>query len=101
LKLLFASRPNHDSGDIFGIDKGVEKLRAGQLGKMDNLVAHFFDLAADLFAGVQAQLDRLTSAALQDAEDSGVRLQFDFVFGRTDRRKLLPGEVQEEARSVS
>ena len=48
---------------------------------MDNLVAHFFDLAADLFAGVQAQLDRLTSAALQDAEDGGVRLQLDFVLG--------------------
>src|SRR5205823_10328547 len=74
---LLALRAHHHGRNIGRIDRCVEKLSSGQLGKMDQLIAHLFDFAADLLAGFHSQLNRLPDIFLEDAQNGIAGLQID------------------------
>jgi hypothetical protein len=76
---LLALGPNDNSGDVRGIDGGVEEFGASQLRKMHEFVAHFLDFSTDLLARFHSQLDRLPGVPLQNADDGVARLEIDFV----------------------
>ena len=81
LQTLLALRPYNHSGDVRGIDGGVEEFSAGQLRKMHEFVSDSLDFSADLLAGFHSQLDRLPGVPLQNADDGVARLEIDFVLG--------------------
>lgn len=66
---LFALCSNDDRRHVRRVNGGVEKLRAGQLRKMDQLVSDFLDFSADLLTGFHSQFDRLAGVPLQNASD--------------------------------
>jgi hypothetical protein len=78
---LSAGHTNYHRRNVFHIDKGVEIFRASQMGKMDDVVSDFCDLASHFFSRSQVQLDSFAGAALQYAEDGRVRLQAGFLLG--------------------
>jgi hypothetical protein len=70
VRCLFALGANDDSGYVGGINRGVEKFRAGQLRKMNELVSDFLDFPTNLLPGLHSQLDHLADVPLQNADDS-------------------------------
>ena len=74
-RCLVASRANYHRRNIFHIYEGVVKLRAGQMGKIDDIVGNLADFPSDLFSRSQVQLDSFARVALKDAEYSRVRLE--------------------------
>ena len=78
---------------VSGIDRGVVKLRASQLGKVHELVADFLDLAADLFAGLHSQLDYLPDIFLKNAKYRVTRLKINFALGE----KTAAGKGENES----
>jgi hypothetical protein len=75
---LLALCSNDHSGNVRRINGGVEKLRAGQLREMNELVSNLLDLPRDLLTGLHSQLDRLTRVLLENAQDRIAALQIDF-----------------------
>jgi pyridoxal phosphate enzyme (YggS family) len=55
---------------------------------MDQLIAHFFDFAGDLFAGIHPQLDDLPDILLENAQDRVAGLEIDFAL----RKNVGAGE---------
>src|SRR5204863_2455356 len=84
--------PHNHRGDIRRIHGRVEKLGAGQLRKMHELVAHFLHFAADLLAGFHPQLDHLADVLLENTDDGIARLQIDLAL----REKATAGEQEQE-----
>jgi hypothetical protein len=78
---LLALCSNDHSGNVRRINGGVEKLRAGELRKMNELVSDFLDLSSDLLTGLHPQLDGLTHVLLENAQDRIAGLQIDFALG--------------------
>ena len=66
----------------FALTKASKKFCAGQMRKMDDIIGNLFEFAPDFFASLRAQFDCFAGAALQDAKDSPVGLQIDFVLSR-------------------
>ena len=64
--------------NIFHIYEGVVKLRAGQMGEIDNVVGYLADPPSDLFSRSQVQLDSFARVALKDAEHTRIRLEGGF-----------------------
>ena len=63
------------------VDRGIEKLRAGQLGKMNELVSNFLNFPANLLPGFHPQLDDLAGVPLKNAKNRIARLVNRFCFG--------------------
>lgn len=80
-ELLFAARTNYGRRNLFHIHKSIEKFCAGQMGKMDDVFGNLFDSPANFLPRIQAQLEALARAGLENAEDGRVRLEIDFVLG--------------------
>jgi hypothetical protein len=78
-------RPNDHSRNIAGVDRGVIKVGACELGEVDQLVADFLDFTADLLAGFHPQLDDLADILLEDPEDGIARLKIDFTLAEEIR----------------
>ena len=78
---LLALRPHDDRGHVRGINGGIEKFRAAQLGEMQKFVSDFLHFPSDLLAAFHSQIDRLTDVLLENADDSIAGLQVDFVLG--------------------
>ena len=74
--LLFAGA-NHDRHNVFHIDKRIERFCASQMGKMNHVFGKLFDFPADFVSRIQAQLDGLAGAIMEDVEDGRVGLQID------------------------
>ena len=53
-ELLFPRRPNDHGRNIFNANEHVEKFRAGQMGKKDEIVVNLFDFASNLLSRTQA-----------------------------------------------
>jgi hypothetical protein len=69
---------NDDRGHVRSVNRGVEKLRAGQLGKMNELVSDFLDFPTNLLPALHPQLDHLADVFLENTDDGIARLQIDF-----------------------
>jgi hypothetical protein len=85
-------RSHDDRRDIRRIDGRVEKLGAGQLRKMHELVAYFLEFPADFFAGFHPQLHDLANILLENTNDGIAGLQVDFAL----REKAAAGEHEQE-----
>jgi hypothetical protein len=77
--LLFAGYTNYHRRNVFHIEERIEIFRAGEIGKMNNVVRYLRDLAAHFFSRSQVQLDTFTGAALKKASDRRVGLQTGFI----------------------
>jgi hypothetical protein len=75
LPLLSAGHANYHGRDIFHIDERVEKFRASEVRKVDNVVGNLRDFASELFSRSQVQLDSFAGTALKDAQHARIRLQ--------------------------
>jgi hypothetical protein len=51
------------------------------MGKVDDVVSDFCDLASHFFSRSQMQLDHFAGTALENAEDGCIRLQRSFFLG--------------------
>ena len=71
---LSADRTNYHRRDFFYIYESVEKFRASQMRKIDDIVGNLPDSPSDLFPRSQVQLDSLAGIAVQYAEHSRIRL---------------------------
>src|SRR3977135_3930712 len=67
--LLLALAANDDSGHVRSVNRGLEKLRAGQLGKMNELVTDFLDFSTNLLPALHPQLDHLADVFLENTDD--------------------------------
>jgi 20S proteasome alpha/beta subunit len=76
-----AASANYYCANIFYIDERVEIFRAGEIGKMDDIVSHLRDFASHFFSRSQVQLDRFACVALKDAGYGRSRLQSSFFLG--------------------
>src|SRR6478609_1500134 len=78
-RLLFAGCTNYHRRNVFHIDERVEVFRAGEIGKMNDVVRYLRDLTAHFLSRSQVQLDTFADAALKKSGDRSVRLQTGFV----------------------
>ncbi len=69
---------NHHRAHGLDVHHRLEKLRAGELGKMHEIVADLLYLPSDLLAGAEAQLDDLADLVLENALHRVVLLEFQF-----------------------
>jgi hypothetical protein len=76
---LLALGSDDDSRYVGSIHGGIEKFRAGQLGKVNEFVSNLLHLAADLLPAFHPQLDDLTGIPLQNANDGIAGLEINFV----------------------
>lgn len=90
--LLFALRPDDDGGYLCHVDRRVEKLRAGQLREMNQLVPDLLDFPGNLLTRFHPQLDRLAGIFLKNAQNGIPSLQIDFAL----REQIGAGEGQNE-----
>ena len=74
---------NYHRRNIFHIDERIEIFRAGEIGKMNDVVRYLRDLAAHFLSRSQVQLDTFTGVALKKASDRRVGLQSWFYPART------------------
>ena len=70
---------NYHRRNVFHINERIEIFRAGEIGKMNDVVRYLRDLAAHFLSRSQVQLDTFTGAALKKANDCRVRLQAGFI----------------------
>ena len=69
--------------------------------KLHEVVGNFFDLAAYLLAGSQTQFDRLTGAALQNAEDVSLGCKSIFVCAeRLEQTRATITTIKSEKRFI-
>ena len=78
-RLLFAGCTNYHRRNVFHIDERIEIFRAGEIGKMNDVVRYLRDLAAHFLSRSQVQLDTFAGAALKKANDRRVGLQAGFI----------------------
>ena len=76
---LLPADTNYHRRNVFHIDERVEVFRAGEIGKMNDVVRYLRDLAAHFLSRSQVQLDTFAGAALKKSNDGRVRLQTGFV----------------------
>lgn len=60
-------------------DERIKQLCATQMGKMNHIFSKLFNLPVNFVSRIQAQLDRLAAAPLEDVEDGSIRLQINSV----------------------
>jgi hypothetical protein len=75
---LLALGSDDDGCYVRRIHGGVEKFRAGQLGKVNEFISNLLHLSADLLAAFHPQLDDLTGIPLQNANDGIAGLEINF-----------------------
>jgi hypothetical protein len=93
---LLGFGPNDDGGYVGSIHGGIEKFRAGQLGKVNEFVSNFLHLAADLLAAFHPQLDDLAGIPLQNADDGIAGLEINFVLGEQTGANKSEGESNQQ-----
>jgi hypothetical protein len=73
------------TAEVFFTSMKASKIfRAGQRGKMHNVIRHVADFASHFFSRSQVQLNSLAGLALKDAEDGQVKVARRFFSGRAN-----------------
>jgi len=72
---LSAGDADDHSRNVLCIDKGVEVLRASEVGNMNDVVGDLRDFAAHFLSRSQVKLDNFPSATLKKTDDRSVSLQ--------------------------
>jgi hypothetical protein len=95
-RALLALCSNDHGGHVRRINGGIEKFRAGELRKMDELVSDFLDLSSDLLTGFHSQFDGLTRVLLENAQDRIAGLEIDFALRKQLRANKREGQDNNE-----